>query len=297
MKKIIYKCSMFAAVVLLATSCQKMDEPGLGDFPKDTNPPGGALKFYAAFDGTTDNGLKNAVDSIRANYPSENPFQSVDGINGKAIQGEAGKFIKYASFNDWAQSSSFTISYWVKKDGQTLNNTGGNGPEYAFSIRGTKKDNNDYHWSSSVMLVFLEGNNAAAALKVMVVNPSDPSNVESSPEDHWFEWAGGEALSGVLNNQWHHIALTYDEVSSNMKLYVDGVQNPNVKNWAGHGKMRLSTHRAAEYRVGGGPRNPDEADGAGGWLQSSLKGNIDQLRLYNTVLTAAEVNTLFTTKQ
>ena len=78
MKKNIQQYLLAATVVLLAASCQKMDRPALGDFPKDTNPPGGPLKFYAAFDGTTSDPLMNAVDSIRANFAGSNPLASVD---------------------------------------------------------------------------------------------------------------------------------------------------------------------------------------------------------------------------
>jgi hypothetical protein len=45
------------AIGLIATGCKKLDRPPLGDYPKDANPPGGPLKFYAAFDGTTTNPL------------------------------------------------------------------------------------------------------------------------------------------------------------------------------------------------------------------------------------------------
>ena len=49
-----------------------MEHPPLGDYPKDANPPGGPLKFYAAMDGTN-------VDSIRANYGTVNNVTYVDG--------------------------------------------------------------------------------------------------------------------------------------------------------------------------------------------------------------------------
>jgi hypothetical protein len=67
--------------------CQKLDRPALGDYPKDANPPGGPLKFYTAFDGTTPDPIFNAVDSIKANFPSSNPLPQIDGVNGKAIGG------------------------------------------------------------------------------------------------------------------------------------------------------------------------------------------------------------------
>ena len=43
------------ALLIVFTSCQKLTRPALGNYPKDTSPPGGPLKFYVAFDGTTSN--------------------------------------------------------------------------------------------------------------------------------------------------------------------------------------------------------------------------------------------------
>lgn len=284
--------------MLLFSACQKMNRPGLGDYPKDSNPPGGPLKFYVAFDGTTANPLMNAVDSIRANFPSDNPLASTDGVSGKGVQGASKRFIRYPSFNDWAASSSFSVSVWFKKNGQTTNNVGGNGPEYIFSLRARRRDaQNNYHWSNAVMFLFLEGNNAGCAVKAMCVSPSVASNPNSSPRDNWFTWENAQSIPGLLNDQWHHLVIVYDETNSAMRLYVDGVANANIKSWAGQGAIRLSQSFISEYRVGRGPRNDNDGDGEAGWLQSSFKGKMDQLRFYGKALTAAEVTALFTAKQ
>ena len=114
-KNKIAKYSLFIlAIGLIAAGCKKLDRPPLGDYPKDANPPGGPLKFYAAFDGTTTNPLMNAVDSIRANFPSSNPLVAVDGVEGKAIGGVDQKAILYPSANDFDKATSFTISFWEK---------------------------------------------------------------------------------------------------------------------------------------------------------------------------------------
>ncbi|HRE39501.1 MAG TPA: LamG domain-containing protein [Chitinophagaceae bacterium] len=270
-----------ALVAFVAISCQKMDKPELGNYPVDANPPNGPLKFYVAFDGTTTNPLMNAVDSIRANFPSENPFTTVDGIKGKGVTGVNQKFIKYPSFNSWASSSSFTISIWYKKDGQTKNNNGTNGPEYLLSMRAV----NNFHWSNAVGFVFLEGNNTACAVKTMFV---------SNTGDAWFTWEGGQSIAGLCDNNWHHLVLTYDETTSQVKLYIDGVQNPNVKTWGGHGALNLATSKISEFRIGAGPSTSYASDD---WLACTFKGSLDQLRMYSTVLTQAEIQALFTAKQ
>jgi hypothetical protein len=268
--------------VLLFSACQKMNRPGVGDYPKDTNPPGGPLKFYVAFDGTTANPLMNAVDSIRANFASDNPLASEDGVSGKAVKGENKKFIKYAKPNDWAdQSKSFSISFWYKRDGQTKNNVGGNGPEYIMSFKSSNG-----HWSGSSLLVFLEGNNAACAVKVMI---ADKTNADS-----WFTWEGGQTIAGIMNNQWHHVTLTYNNTNSTMILYVDGVANANTKNWGTHGDINFDGSKITEMRVGSGPGTNYDTDD---WLSSSFKGSIDQIRMYSSVLTPAEITGLFTSKK
>ncbi|RYZ44464.1 MAG: hypothetical protein EOO14_27035, partial [Chitinophagaceae bacterium] len=161
---------MAATFGIALAGCQKMDRPAMSEYPKDTNPPGGPLKFFASFDGTSADPIMNAVDSIKANFPAENPLATVDGISGKAVQGDAKKFIKYPSFNDWTQSSSFTIATWLKKNGQTKNNMGGNGPEYIMSLR---LPDDKVNWSNGAMFVLFEGDNAACAIKVMCVS-TDP---------------------------------------------------------------------------------------------------------------------------
>lgn len=279
MKKIFQFIIPVSAMVLLAAGCQKFDRPALGDYPVDTNSPDGPLKFYAAFDGTSDDPLRNAVDSIRANFASSNPLTSVDGISGKALKGENKKFVKYQKPNDWALTAkSLAVSFWFKRNGQTQNNTGTNGPEYIYSFR-----SNNGHWSGASGFILLEGNNSACAVKYMIVDENN--------SDKWFEWAGGNAIAGLLDNQWHHMVLSYDAGSSTMTLYVDGVANPVTSVWGGHGDIRMSDAQITEMRVGSGPANNIDSDD---WLSTTWKGDIDQLRMYSIALSASEVNALFT---
>ena len=268
-------------LTILLFSCQKMDKPALGNFPKDSNPPGGPLKFYVAFDGSSADPLRNAVDSIRASFPSDNPLTSTAGISGKAVKGENKKFIKFAKPNDWAiLAQSFTISVWVKHDGQTKNNTGTNGPEYMVSFKSTNG-----HWSGSSLLFFLEGNNTAAAVKTLFV---DKNNV-----DNWFTWEGGFTVAGLLDNNWHHLAVVYNHTNSTMTFYKDGVANANLRTWGTHGAVNIDNSKISEVRIGSGPGTNINTDD---WLSSTWKGDLDQFRMYSTALTAAEVLALYNSK-
>lgn len=282
MNRYIKNIGLAACSALLLASCQKMSRPDFSEYPVDANPPGGPLSFYLAFDGTTANPLMNSVDSIRAAFPAENPLTSVDGISGKAVKGENKKYIKFSKPNDWAKkATSFSISFWYKGDAQTKNNTGGNGPEYIMSFKSSNG-----HWSGASMLVFLEGNNTACAIKTMFVDKNN--------SDAWFTWEGGNSIPGLMNNAWHHITLVYNASNSTMTCYVDGAARPTVPTWGTHGGVNFDESKITEFRVGAGPSNSIDSDD---WLACSWKGSIDQIRMYTTALTAAEVSALFTAKK
>jgi hypothetical protein len=196
MKNIFIQSVSAALVVLIAGSCQKMDRPSLGDFPQDSNPPGGPLKFYAAFDGTTSNPQMNAVDSIRANFPSSNPLASTDGASGKALQGTTDKAVNYPGANDFKNATSCTIAMWV-------NNSVNPRTELYFSL----VDNDYWHKSSAFLLV----EHAAA----------DKCQLKFALMDHWVEYIDN-FNEPLFDGQWHHLAFTYDETASAVKVYFDG---------------------------------------------------------------------------
>lgn len=282
MKNNFIKILSIFSLALILFSCQNMDRPELGDYPKDAAPVGGPLKFFVAFDGTTTNPLMNAVDSVRAKFPQDNPLSSTDGVSGKAMLGANKKFIKYAKPNDWASTAqSFTVSFWAKGNGQTKNNNLTNGPEYIFSIPTTNG-----HWSGGQAMLMFEGDNTACAIKFVIVdkNMSDP----------WLTWEGGNSIAGLRDNQWHHYVFVYDAATSKMTLYKDGVANPNTPSWSNHGNLNMNEATISSFRIGCGPGNNMDSDD---WLSSTWKGSIDQFRMYGVALSATDINKLYTKKR
>ena len=275
--KIQYFKYFFASVLaLIFVSCQDLDRPELGDYPTDANEPGGPLKFYVAFDGTSDNVLMNAVDSIRAKFPSDNPLASIEGVSGLAVQGENYKYIKYTSANDFAkEAGSFTVSLWAKKgDLQT---------DHIFSMPATS----GYHWSGASMFLLTEGSVATPIVKFFV---------KDSTSEKWFEWTGSNAVTGFYDGNWHHLAFVYDGDTSTMTLYFDGTALTNKPVWTGHGNVTLEPTNITGLKIGAGPQEftADQiSQGASDWLKNSWTGGIDQFRMYATALTADEVQTLY----
>ncbi len=273
--KLIKTAIFCLAVLITAASCKKLSRPALGDFPKDASPtfplyPGGPLKFFAAFDGSSTNPLMNAVDSIRAGFPSDNPLASVAGVNGKGIQGTGTKAIKYPSGNDFNTATSCTISMWV-------NNTVNANTELLFSL--TSKD----YWHESAAFLLLE--NAAA----------DKCTFKFALQDKWIEYNGQSFAKPLFNGQWHHLAFVYSETTSVLKIYFDGVEVPTPGNSGNLGLGKLNISSASNLVIGGWNKHAGLSGPTDSWI-GGFSGKMDQFRLYGKALTASEISALYNSK-
>ena len=274
-KKITKSLLAALAIGLTVTSCQKMERPSLGDYPKDANPPGGPLKFFAAFDGGN-------VDSVRANFGVDNNATYTTGISGKALTTGANGYVTYALANDFKNSTSFTVAFWLKKNGP---NAAGAGTSFAFGLAtGT-----DIWTRQDMFLEFEDAGNPSTA---------DSSAAKFYVLDQWFEFVGNKRLPKVLNGQWHHIAFVMDQATSTMTPYLDGAPVAGLP--ANFGKFTNNSGNINLTKssgiVIGGPGHFAVGKTPDSWM-GNWNGQIDQFRLYGKALTSAEVNTLFTTKQ
>ena len=263
---------------LLGLSCQKITHPALGNYPKDANPPGGPLKFYVAFDGTTSSVYKNAVDSIRANFPGSFTGTVVPGgISGGCYKGSATAFATYAAPNDFTNSTSFTVAFWIKKTPQVA----GEGTNFAFSLNAK-----GYSWTNTKMFLEFEdagngGNTATSEVAKFYLM------------DQWIEYsvASGHPLINALNGNWHHLAFTYNQTNSTLTAYQDGVLvASNVVGTLGAVNFGTIT----DFTIGGPNQYTHDSNT---WMGFWDNGYIDQFRLYGTVLSATDVMALFTNKQ
>lgn len=268
--KLIQFTLIILAMSVVIFSCQKMTRPALSDYPKDANPPGGPLKFYTAFDGTTTDKLMNAVDSVRATFPSDNPLASVTGISGKAIQGNGSKAVKYPSANDFKGVTSCTISMWV-------NNTVNSNTELYFSL----VDKDYWHSSSAFLLV----ENAAI----------DKCTFKFALMDHWVEYTNQSFNKPLFNGQWHHLAFTYDETSSKLRIYFDGTEVPTPGNSGNFGIGKLNLKNASNLVLGGWNKHASIDGPTDSWI-SGFSGKMDQFRLYGKALSATEILALYNSK-
>ncbi|HET9057934.1 MAG TPA: LamG domain-containing protein [Chitinophagaceae bacterium] len=278
MERLIKLTSVFIILAFIFSSCQKLERPVLSKLIEDANPPNGPLRFYAAMNGSGTDQLRNAVDSIRANFPSVNDLTSIDGISGKAMQGVDGKSIVYASANDMNKATSFTIAFWMK-------NTDEGRTEFVFSLVDDK-----YGWHHSAIFLLLEhGNTTATTLKLGLM-------------DQWLEWPDANKFpKPLLDGNWHHIAFVYDENTSKLTYYFDGsvvtgapAGATDVKNGS-NPRGALDLKSANKLILGGWNKHGGAQGPQDDWIKS-YKGGLDQFRMYNKALSASEIQALFTNK-
>ena len=82
----------------------------------------------------------------------------------------------------------------------------------------------------------------------------------------------------VIDTNWHHFALTFNNISKNVIMYVDGVVDQN-----------LTSSNAVKYSTTGMAISRYKNDVAG----AELNGSIDDVMIFNRSLTSAEINSLY----
>jgi hypothetical protein len=273
---------LLVAFGMVITSCKKLGKPPLGDYPSDDQQlPPGELRFFTSFDQNSTEFRYQVADSISQNpsFFSSNPLTIIPGVRGNAVQGKNSTAINYLNPNDFAKSTSFSVSMWLKN---TLP-TGGKA-QFTFSV--TDKD----FWCNCSMFMLVDHSGSGSTADSAVVK----MYVVDNKGEKWFELVGNNRMKGLLDNNWHHVVFTYNETTSDMVIYKDGAAYATI-NWPGHGKYEITPSSVGNFILGGFNKHAGVVGPPDDWMQS-WQGGIDQFRLYNKALSAAEVQSLFTSK-
>jgi hypothetical protein len=107
----------------------------------------------------------------------------------------------------------------------------------------------------------------------------------------------------VTDSKWHHVAGTYDAVTGVQKLYVDGVPDVNaVHDMNGHGPTSTIYQYGATanpYAIGARIKTSDANDAnipsRITTLADVIHGYVDEVRVYNAVLSAEDIRRLAST--
>lgn len=293
--KNILKFMSGAAVVLIAFSgCQKMERPVLGNYPKDPPvPPYNSLKSFWAFENNTTDAGENKLTGTASNVTY------VAGVTGQALKINPGGYLLLKAIGQTNQDAngfvsiptdtlsklgSYTLSLWMNGTGPVQN-----GAQGVFAI-----SNKNEFWGN--LEIFLENwSNASDAseafLKVHMFN----AGVASGNGEEWNEIK----IPGFLN-KWSHLAVTYDAATSKLTVYANGAATAiNGKTLGGgnYGKLKFNDFNGmvlGSYAFQTAPSLTNH--GPESWAKS-FDGALDQFRLYNKALTAAEVTALYASKQ
>jgi hypothetical protein len=200
-------------------------------------------------------------------------------VRGTAYQGSYDGFIHYFNANDFAKSTSFTISFWLKA---TLAQKDHNNADGVLALADTTN-----FWSPVVIYTDHEASTSdSMILKFHFLNGNS---------DNWdfAGYDGAKRFPHMYDGQWHLVTFTYDAVTKIGTVYRDGVQFDQKTNES----IAFTPNHITQLVVGGF----QQAIGAQGtyaqntWM-SGFPGALDNIRLYNKALTAAEVQNLYANK-
>jgi len=288
MKKSIVSIAFIAlAIGVSLSSCSKKTDTGggtdTGKVDPNTIAPANLVAYFP---------LESATNAIAFGQGITFDQQGgaatfVTGRRGNAYQGSSdGAYLTFdlASNNPFVNMKAFTISAWIKTPPAIVN--GANGAAIIAQV-----DGGDVATMGSLAFV-LQSNSSADSLDISgyLYNSSTA-------------WQGQEVRiwnAAFLPNQWVHLIYSYDNVTSTMSLYANGMLVGSQIKYAGPdpgdgtpqpllGDLTLvnmtKMYIGAWFEQVAGVNAQD-------WMRY-FPGMIDELRVYNRALTAQEVTDLY----
>lgn len=218
------------------------------------------LVAYWPFDGTYS-------ESVSGGNGSGVSTSFVNGFKGQALQGALNGFASSDPTNAVKALTSFTLSFWVNTPPPSTGVIG------LFSLSKT-----DGYWGNIEMFVENGSSNANGKLRTVLYNGTGDTTFASD---------------GLLNlfDRWVSITLSYDGPTSTYRLYVNGSLVSTITR-TGFGN--LSVKNAGKIIFGTPQFMATPSIGCCGpqsWA-SFLTGQLDEVRIYNKVLSAEEINAL-----
>ena len=254
---------------LLLTSCYKKFDPKsyqpaftINGYTSVAEIGAGSLVGYWSFNG-------NYLDSISNTAGTGVNTSFTGGFKGQAFQGALNGYVLSSSSTAIRNMQSFTITEWVNSPPPSTGIIG------IFSLSNTTK-----FWGN--IEIFFENGSDNSNGKVRI-------HVYKNGNDNTY------AVDGVLNlfNAWTNIAVTYDATSSTFKLFVNGAQ-VNSGTLAGvTGPLSFADAGNIVFGTTQFQTTPSQTSGTTSqpWA-SFLTGQLDEVRIYNKALNAADLQAL-----
>lgn len=266
---------------LTFTSCDKEDDDDqdTGKIDPGTVAPTNLVAYFP-FDGNANEKVANINPTMMPNV------NYVAGRRGQAYQGANGAHLLYnlPAGSKMRTLTSFSVATWFKSPLVTGD------PESLFFQIG-KSD--DLFWGNlSLGLQRLNATADSLMFKAFFLKTGVP----------WAPQSVSFSKSTFPINIWMHLVFQYDQATSKYMIYKDGVKvvtNDGVENrWAAGDDVNprpalgpLAFANADKINIGAW-RPKTEGTATDAWMGWFL-GNLDELRVYDKALTAAEVLSLY----
>lgn len=268
--KILYGIAITLLCWFILTSCYKKFDPITYAPPFTINGYSAAseiassnLVAYWAFDGSL-------IDSVSNNVGTNTGTSfTTTGFKNSALQGAANGYVLTDPSSALSSLTSFTVSEWVNTSPPSSGIIG------LFSLV-----NKNTFWGNIELFVENGSSNANGKLRLHVSkNGSD------------FTYATDNIQN--LFNGWVNITYTYDQTTNQFTLYINGSKVSSGTAGTLTGPLVFTNVGKVVFGTVQFQTNPSQtsASTSQSWA-SFLTGQIDEVRVYNKVLTPTEINSL-----
>ncbi len=165
-----------------------------------------------------------------------------------------------------------TAPVYGQIDGKDCVTTNGTGIMFTFDSDGLFED----IWSPRTIMLWFRKTDGSGWKQIY--SPADSINIREATSTVHYGKYEQESTVSISNNVWYHHAFTVTE--NNIKWYIDGVLKTNNTSWIPDGLLTYFSLATWSGTVGGSP--------GGAW-----SGQIADVRIYNRVLDAAEIQQIY----
>ncbi|MBE5322270.1 LamG domain-containing protein [Pedobacter sp. MR2016-19] len=261
---------MMAAVALGLSSCQKKFDPSsyapdlnIGGYTSSKQVAATNLVAYWAFDGSL-------IDSVTNTNGTNTGTTFGTGVKGKSLQGGTDKYFLSVPSAKVLGLKSFTINEWVNTPPPS------NGIIALFSL-----SNKSEFWGNLEIFIENGSTNLNGTLKFVFTN--------NGTGDKTY------AVANVVNffDKWNALAVSYDETTSMVKVYVNG-SRVSAGTLAGiTGPLNFVNSGNLVFGTTQFMTTPSQTTSHSNepWA-SFLTGQLDEVKIFNKALSDAEIGSI-----
>ncbi|MBK6365373.1 MAG: LamG domain-containing protein [Saprospiraceae bacterium] len=225
-------------------------------------------------------------------------------VNGTFVTGAKGKGVKFdAGFFDYPRipaleiaTGSITLSAWAKISNTKQTPTGGSTISPIFSIAGGPNAN----IGNLALFGNTHGLTSSDSIQVKAEFHFDKGDgtefggdaINMTKKEPWMDDTH-TVDPNKIGGKWAHIVYVYDGSTANNRIYVNGVKISNSAWESRNGGNPLNMKFFTPTRpIVGATQSVANGTNAEPW-NAALKGEVDEIRVYNKPLTVAEIGALY----